>query len=121
MTLLVIGDIDWTVIILACISGFFGLVTLLINKKINKIAKDVNGKITALLQSKDQTSVAKQSASLATGKLEGIAAMNPDNPALLELSKEANTPVPEKGAVLDVNIVDQHKPVEVTQKPDDKK
>lgn len=118
--------VDMTAILLSIITGFFGLasliVTLLINKKVNKVAKEVNGHTTLLLESKDQTSEAKQSAKLATGKLEAIAAMSPDKPELMELSKEENTPVSvEKDAVIDVNIVDQHKPVEVIAKTPESK
>lgn len=116
--------IDQTAVVISGITGFFGLLsliaTLLINNKVNKVAKEVNGHTTLLLRGKDELAVAKQSASLAQGKLAGMAA---NDPGIKDISKdESSATVTGKDAVLDVKIVDQDKTIRVTQEkpPKDK-
>lgn len=104
--------LDITAIIISAIGAIVSLgtvaLTLIINKKVDAVHRDVNGKMEKLLE-------ASKSASLATGKLEGLAAGNPD---LKDLSKEtAAGHLIEKGVTVDVKIVDQDKPVTVTQAP----
>lgn len=104
--------IDITAVIISAIGAIVSLgtvaLTLMINKKVDKVAKDVNGKITQLLESKDELTIAKESASLAKGKLEGMAANDPN---IKDISNDAAT-----NKITPVVIVDQEKPVEVTQK-----
>lgn len=73
------------------------------NKLISEVKKNTDGLVTTLLAEKEETSQAKQDLSEAKGHAAGLA------------EKAAESPTPEKP--IEVKIVDQTKPVEVTNKP----
>lgn len=99
MTLLVI---DVTAIIIASITGFFSLasliVTLLLKGRVDSYKKDVDGMKTELV-------AAVKGQYQAEGELKGAADQKKESSI-----KTGSNPV-------EVNIVDQTKPVEVTSKP----
>lgn len=70
------------------------------NKLISEVKKNTDGLVTTLLAGKEETSQAKQDLSEAKGHAAGLA----------EKAAEIEKPI-------EVKIVDQTKPVEVTNKP----
>lgn len=99
-------------IITPIILALIALLQNRMNKKQDKIQEQTDGKLTQLI-------AASNLASLQTGKLEGLAATHEDIPNDIAEDK-SKTSVAEKGAVVDVKIVDQNKVIDVKETPDKK-